>query len=232
MNHVPIHELPYVKPTKCWLEDRYGAKADQIWENTVCNYNAYLQDLPDYGGKKNGHARAIYGGLLVFALYAALPDQPPISELQDFTNGLFMPPFTKLGKVFNLNRPLDMWLIDKVFRRSGNRDRKDIKRYPDGFINVDEPYDAKHHASRYHFTQCPNADFAKSHGMLHVLPLLCNCDFFGIGEIHGQLIRCGTCGNSDKCDYLVVGSENSIASEYETTTDELGFLVSRRKSCR
>lgn len=137
--------------------------------------------------------------------------------------------FTKLGKVFDLNRSADMWLIDKVFRKSGDRDRKDAARYPDGFINVDEPYDKTHHAARYSFTQCPNAEFAKKHGLLHVLPLLCNSDFFGISEIHGALIRCGTCGNSDACDYLVVGSKNPIASEYTTVTDERGFLVSRRK---
>ena len=41
-------------------------------------------------------------------------------------------------------------------------------------------------------------------------------------------IRCGTCGNSDKCDYLIVGSKNEMTAEYETVTDEQGFLVSRR----
>ena len=137
--------------------------------------------------------------------------------------------FTKLGKIFDLNRPSNMWLIDKVFRKSGNRDRKDILRYPDGFVNVDAPYDKDNHAARYCFTQCPNAEFAKKHGLLHVLPLLCNSDFFGIGEIHGKLIRCGTCGNSDVCDYLVVGSNNPIAKEYETVTDAQGFLVSRKR---
>ncbi len=198
MKHVLVNELPYCKPVKKWLVDRYGKDADRIWEKTVQNYNTYLKDLPDYGGKKNGHARAIYGGLLVFALYPALPDEPPIGEMQEFVNNLFMGPFTKLGKIFNLNRSFDMWLIDKVFRKSGNRDRKDIRQYP------------------------------AKHDLLHVLPLMCNADFFGISEIHGQLIRCGTCGNSDKCDYLVVGSKNGIAAEYETITDEQGFLVSRR----
>ena len=47
-------------------------------------YNSWLIDLPDYGGKENGHANAIYGGLLIFALYPAFPDHPPIEELQDF----------------------------------------------------------------------------------------------------------------------------------------------------
>ena len=81
----------------------------------------------------------------------------------------------------------------------------------------------------YHFTQCPNAEFAKSHNLLHVLPLLCNSDFYGISEIHGKLIRCGTCGNSDRCDYLVVGDRNPLTELYTTETDENGFIVSRKR---
>ena len=228
--HISIEELPYSKKVQSWLVDRYGSEqAQSIWQQVVENYNGYLTELPDYGGKKNGHATAIYGGLLIFALYPALPDQPPIAELNEFVQNLFMEPFTKLGKVFNLNRSADMWLIDKVFQRVGKRDRRDIEKWPDGFINVSEPYDKEHHASRYSFTQCPNAEMAKKFELLHVLPLLCNSDFFGISEIHGQLIRCGTCGNSTVCDYLVVGSNNPIAKEYETVTDEGGFLVSRKK---
>lgn len=228
--HISIEELPYSKKVQSWLVDCYGSEqAQSIWQQVVENYNGYLTELPDYGGKKNGHATAIYGGLLIFALYPALPDQPPIEELNEFVQNLFMEPFTKLGKVFNLNRSADMWLIDKVFQRVGKRDRRDIEKWPDGFVNVSEPYDKEHHASRYSFTQCPNAEIAKKLGLLHVLPLLCNSDFFGISEIHGQLIRCGTCGNSTVCDYLVVGSKNPIANEYETVTDERGFLISRKK---
>lgn len=230
-NHLMLDDLPYCGKVKLWLKESYGgAQADDIWRKTEAAYAAYLNDLPDYGGKKNGHAYAIYGGLLIFSLIPSLPDQPPQAELQDFVQKLFMEPFIKLRKVFDLNRSLDMWLIDRVFRRSGDRDRKDAVKYPAGFINVDEPYDKAHHAARYSFTQCPNAEFAKKHGLLHVLPLLCNSDFFGISEIHGALIRCGTCGNSDRCDYCVVGDRSPIAAQYELVTDEQGFLVSRKKA--
>jgi hypothetical protein len=58
---------------------------------------------------------------------------------------------------------------------------------------------------------------------------MCNCDFFGIEQIGGQLIRQGTCGNASMCDYLVVGSRNPMAAEWETVTDEGGFLMSRRR---
>ena len=230
IDHIHLDNLSYCHDVRVFLTNRYGnTEGASIWMAVQKQYDAWLNDLPDYGGKKNGHAKAIYGGLLVFALYVSLPDQPPIAELQSFVQHMFMAPFTKLGKIFNLNRSADMWIIDKVFRKSGNRDRKDIQTWPAGFINRDAPYDRQHHAASYCFTQCPNAEFAKSHGLLHVLPLLCNCDFFGISQIHGQLIRQGTCGNSDVCDYLVVGSENPIAGEYETVTDEGGFLVSRKK---
>ncbi|MBR3142338.1 MAG: L-2-amino-thiazoline-4-carboxylic acid hydrolase, partial [Clostridiales bacterium] len=113
-------------------------------------------------------------------------------------------------------------------KRSGDGDRRDIKKYPAGFINVDEPYDNEKHIARYHFTQCPNAVFAKKHDLLHVLPLMCNSDYFGIEQIHGTLIRYGTCGNSNMCDYCVVGNKNPLAKDYEIATDENGFLVSRK----
>ncbi|MBE5806971.1 MAG: hypothetical protein E7317_01350 [Clostridiales bacterium] len=229
-DHILLKDLPYTADVRRFLAARYAPdRAAAIWKDIERQYGVWLADLPDYGGRRNGHARAIYGGLLVFALYVSLPDRPPIGELQDFVQNMFMGSFTKLGKVFDLNRPADMWLIDKVFRRSGDRDRRDIRKWPAGFVNVDAPYDRRHRAARYCFTQCPNAVFAKEHGLLHVLPLLCNSDFFGIGQLHGQLIRQSTCGNGDVCDYLVVGSENPIAREYETVTDGRGFLVSRRR---
>ena len=229
-NHLRVSDLPYHKPVREWLIERYGKEsAESIWKKTEDQYNAYLTDLPDYGGKKNGHAMAIYGGLLVFSMYPVLPDQPPISELQDFISNMFMRSFVKLGKLIDLNRPSNMWLISKIFKKSGDGDRRDIVNYPAGFINVEEPYDRENYAARYHFTQCPNAEFAKKHNLLHVLPLMCNCDFFGIEQLHGTLIRCGTCGNSDICDYCVVGCKNPLAKEYEIVTDENGFLVSRKK---
>ena len=227
--HIKIEELSFSEPIKKWVEERYGENAPKIWDKTCRTYNEYLKDAPDYGGKESGHGLAIYGGLLIFSLYPSLPDQPPITELQDMVNQLFMGKFTTLGKIFTLNRSLDMRLIDLVFAKVGKQDRKDYEKWPAGFENVSEPYDKKNHVSRYHFTKCPNAEFAKSHNLLHVLPLMCNSDFYGISEIHGQLIRCGTCGNSDRCDYCVVGNKNPLAAEYEVVTDEGGFLVSRKK---
>ena len=160
-------------------------------------------------------------------MYPLLPDHPPVEELQDIVQETFMASFKKLGKIFNLNRKADMRLINFVFNKVGDKGRKHIKQYPESFCNVALPFDKENYASSYNFTQCPNAEFAKKHGQLHVLPLFCNSDFYGIGLIHGTLIRCGTCGSSDKCDYCVVGSESPMAQKYELVKDEMGFFVSR-----
>lgn len=90
-NHISLPDLRYQGQVREWLIERYGEhEAAGIWADMKRNYETLLTDAPNYGGGQNGHATAIYSGLLVFALYAA----------------------------------------------------------------------------RYHFTQCPIAEFAKAHGLL------------------------------------------------------------------
>ena len=212
-----------------WLNDRYGkTEGQKVWEATCNQYDHYLKELPDYGGKKNPHALSIFGSILVFSLYPLLPDQPPVEELQELVTHLFMASFEKLGKIFDLNRNFDIWLIDKVFHIVGKKDQKHYLQYPASFNNISEPYDKENHVARYHFLQCPNAEFAKKYNLMHILPLFCNADYWGISQLHGTLIRQGTCGNCDKCDYCIVGSKNPMAKEYEIVKDEKGFLVSRK----
>ena len=224
-----LYPKKYEKKMRAWLQDRYGKqKMGLIWDQTMGKYRNHLEESPDYGGIKNGHAMSIYGGMLVFAMLASLPDKPQMNELQEFTQDLFMEPFVKLGKIFDLNRSRDIVLIDKVFRKVAKRDNKDSAKWPCSFHTVYDGFDKSNMTTRYHFTQCPVADFAKNHDMLQLLPLMCNCDFFGIEQIHGRLIREGTCGNSDRCDYLIVGNRNPIAAKYETVSDEKGFLICKK----
>ena len=82
--------------------------------------------------------------------------------------------------------------------------------------------------ARYHFLQCPNAEFAKKYNLMHVLLLFCNADYWGISQLHGTLIHQGTCGNCDKCDYCIVDSKSPMAKKYEIVKDENGFLVSQK----
>ena len=115
-----------------------------------------------------------------------------------------MGPFEKLGKIFNLNRSFDIWLIDKVFHIVGHKDWKQYLQYPTTFCNVSKPYDKENHVARYHFFFCSIAEFAKKYNLMHILPLFCNAD------------------------YCIVGSKNPMAKKYEIVKDENGFLVSQK----
>lgn len=226
-NHIPLEKLSYWKEIQKWVKERYE-NYDPILQQIEESYNTYLKDLPDYGGKDNNHSHAIYGAVLVFSFVQALTERVPNEKLQGFIEELFMGQLKTLGKLININRPLDMRLAASIFINSAKKDQKQAQQYPDTFITEFEPYDVKNHAVRYSFTQCPNAQFAKKYNLTHILPLLCNSDFYGISQIHGKLIRFSTCGNGNICDYLIVGNQNPIAKEYETVMDEGGFLVSRR----
>ena len=41
-------------------------EAEAIWNKVVENYNSYLAEMEDVGGKKNNHARLTYLGLTPF----------------------------------------------------------------------------------------------------------------------------------------------------------------------
>lgn len=51
----------------------------------------------------------------------------------------------------------------------------------------------------YEFTECPTAEFAKKHGLLEVMPALCNPDFTAMELIHA---RAGA--HDDLCQRLQV----------------------------
>ena len=76
--HMQLSDLSeYCTAVQDWLNTRYGvAEGARIWEQVGMQYNKYLEDLPDYGGKQAAHAFSIYGALLIFSMYPLLPDQP------------------------------------------------------------------------------------------------------------------------------------------------------------
>lgn len=85
-----------------------------------------------------------------------------------------------------------------------------------------EPYSARL-GPRYRFTQCPIANFARAHGLLHLMPPLCNMDYTAMELLHGALLRRSTCANGCMCDYRVVGDKHPDAKKYPRKTDAAGY---------
>ena len=63
--HMKLSDIPFCAEIEKWLKVRYGeAEGTKLWEITGQQYNEYLEELPDYGGKKASHALSIYGSII------------------------------------------------------------------------------------------------------------------------------------------------------------------------
>ncbi len=204
--------------------------ARKLWEKVQLQYCEYLKDEPALAGLKI--TTSIYDPILIFAWYAAVPDKPPLEEVQKDVYESFFGSFDLMGKVINLNRKADNRLAARIFGKANDIRVEEIRRFPESFRMGDCSYDRENGVVRYSFTQCPNAEFAKRHHMEHVLPLMCNCDHLAMQAIHGALIREGTCITSDCCDYCIVGDENPLAEKYEIVRDENGLMLSVRRETK
>ncbi len=211
------------------LLDRYYDEktAAELWEKIQFQYCEYLKDEPALAGSKI--TASIYDPILIFAWYAVIPDKPPLEDVQQDIYDCFMGSFDFLGKVFNLNRKLDNRLAGKIFRKTSDIRKEEIKKFPESFRMGGFGYDRENGIVRYSFTQCPNAEFAKRHHMEDVLPVMCNCDHMAMQKLHAVLIRVNTCITSDYCDYCIAGDKNPIAGEYELKKTENGLWVSVKK---
>lgn len=78
--HMKLNDMPdFCQAVKDWLNTRYGNdEGGRIWKAVSRQYDKYLEEIPDYGGKKNMHALAIYGSIIIFSMYPLLPDHPPV----------------------------------------------------------------------------------------------------------------------------------------------------------
>lgn len=201
------------------------AEADALWEKIQLQYVDYLKDEPALGGLKL--SAGVYDSILVFAYYVTVPDKPALEAIQQDIFGIFMDGFDRLGKLFDLNRPLELWLAARVFGAAMRQKTKESVRFPASFHPADFSFDRQAGIIRYRFTQCPNAEFAKRHGLVHVLPLLCNCDHMAMQKLHAGLIRQSTCGIGPVCDYCILGDRHPLLDRYTLVTDPNGLWLSR-----
>ena len=195
--------------------------AAELWEKVQLQY---------WAGAKI--TVSIYDPILIFAWYAVVPDKPPIEEIQQDVYECFMGSFDTLGRIFNLNRKSDNRLANKIFKRTSDIRKEEIKKFPASFRMGGYDYDKENGVIRYSYTQCPNAEFARRHHMEDVLPVMCNCDHFAMQKLHAALIREGTCCTAECCDYCIVGDQNPIAAKYELKAAESGLLVSVKKETK
>ena len=139
-----------------------------------------------------------------------------LDEIEEMEGELFLPAFRKLRFV-DVNKPFWKRLLHRAFLTA----KKRCDQWGDFVMHV-APYEADK-PIYYEFTQCPTAEFAKQHGLLEVMPALCNPDFEGMELLHARLVRTTTCANGCKCDYTICGDRDAYLKEHPEYRDAQGY---------
>ena len=221
----------YSRPCKKQIREKIALhypteQQEAVWEKVQLQYVEFLSDWrTDLGGKKNFHngAGGNYDCIALMAYYVVCKEVTSLAEIEEMEGNLFLPAFRMLGKLkfVDCNKPFFKKLMYKSFRNA----KKQCDKWGDFHMNV-APYNEKQ-PIYYEFTECPTAEFAKKHGLLEVMPALCNPDFTGMELIHARLVRRTTCANGCKCDYTICGDKDPYVKEHPEYVDEAGYRRNR-----
>lgn len=217
----------YSKPCKAQILEKIArhypeSEREGVWENVQKKYVEFLSDWrTDLGGKKNFHngAGGNYDCIALMAYYVVCRELTSLAEIEEMEGNLFLTAFRKLGKMkfIDANKPFVKKLMYKSFRNA----KKQCDKWGDFRMNL-APFD-EDKPIYYEFTECPTAEFAKKHGLLEVMPALCNPDFEGMELIHAKLVRTTTCANGCKCDYTICGDRDEYTKAHPEYIDEAGY---------
>ena len=225
----------YSKTAKKVILDRLKKQfpkdeAENLWEKIQLRYVEYLKTLPYLGGPKGNHngTGGTYDCIALFAYYEVLDRKPSIQEIYDMNNEIFLPPFQRLGKLFDINHPWQLKLMNFIFAMTAKNDQKQESACPAGYIMRTEPF---HQGIHYRFEQCPIAEFAKANDLLEIMPAICNGDYPAMELLHAGLIRRTTCANGSECDYWIVGDQSPYLKKYPKKTDDKGYFYNEVDEC-
>lgn len=214
----------YTKPCKKQIQAKIALhfpkeRQDAVWEQVQLQFVDFLKDWrTDLGGSKNFHngRGGTYDCIALMAYYVVCRDVTSLEEIEEMEGNLFLPAFRKLRFV-DCNKPFFKKLMYRAFLNA----KKQCDKWGDFQMTV-APFD-RDQPIYYEFTACPTADFARQHGLLEVMPALCNPDFEAMELIHAKLVRKTTCSNGCKCDYTICGDRDAYPKDHPEYRDEAGY---------
>ncbi len=219
-----VHVL-YSKPCKkqilAAIARHYPApEQEAVWTRVQKQYAAFLTGWrTDLGGKKNFHngPGGNYDCVALMAYYVVCKEKTSLAEIERMEANLFLPAFRTLRRFVNAKSPL----VQKLLYRSFQNAKQQCDKWGDFVMNL-APFD-KEKPIYYEFTACPTADFAREHGLLEVMPALCNPDYEAMELIGAKLVRTTTCANGCKCDYTICPAGDPYCTQHPEYRDEAGY---------
>ena len=196
------------------LVRRYGEEETaRLLREAESIYGRFLAETPFIGGKANFLAHNLDEALAFFALYEATGRTLPKEDIDEMLDIVMVGRVRKKGRFLNMNKLDKPWICAMVYRLLGRTARKINAHKGKDWNNtwgLQINPEGRDHGIAMTLVGCPVADFAKAHGYMDVLPILCASDLRTAAALHARLIRHHTVAQgADSCDYWYVGDKDT-----------------------
>ena len=118
----------YSKPCKKQIRGKIAlhypeTEREAVWERVQRQYVDFLADWrTDLGGKKNFHngVCGTYDCIALISYYKVCREVTSLGEIEEMLNSVLLPPFRKLGRFADCNKPLFRKLMYRAFLGAKN----------------------------------------------------------------------------------------------------------------
>lgn len=186
------------------------SEVKKLWNKTFQLYKSFVDEAPDIGGKENNMSNNLYMALAIFAFYEAVDKKVTCEELRQMMTEYMPKNIPVISALLDFNKPKNQ---EKLKRRYEKYKALSDKKLDNGewgnSWRVEMLLDNKKGVA-FNLVGCPLADFAKKHGYLEIMSVLCDFDYITASLMHARLIRKHTVADgSQYCDYLYIGDKES-----------------------
>ncbi|MCD7729993.1 MAG: L-2-amino-thiazoline-4-carboxylic acid hydrolase [Oscillospiraceae bacterium] len=187
---------------------KYGRKtAGEYVKKAKPIYREMLEQSDDIGAK-NPMASNIYMAFVFMAIWRAANGAVTPDDMREITRELLgMELIRRLMGGMDVNKEKDMNKLKNMLHKNAKW-IEEHHEYRDKSwdFNFDETPNVN--GVSYHFTRCPLCNYARVHGYMEILPVMCEMDFLTAKLYHARLYREHTLADGgDMCDYLFVGDQ-------------------------
>jgi hypothetical protein len=186
------------------------SEVKKLWNKTFQLYKSFVDEAPDIGGKENNMSNNLYMALAIFAFYEAVDKKVTCEELRQMMTEYMPKNIPVISALLDFNKPKNQEKLKRRFEKYKSLSDKKLDNGEWGNSWRVEMLPDNKKGVAFNLVGCPLADFAKKHGYLEIMSVLCDFDYITASLMHARLIRKHTVADgSQYCDFLYIGDKES-----------------------
>lgn len=196
---------------KYFVKEYGRGEAGRLMNRTLELYDRFVEEAPDIGGKENKLSNNLYFALAVFAFYEAADKKITAEDIRKMMTEYMPKSIPVVSSIIDFNKPKNQKKLRLRYEKykALSDEKLNSGQWGNSWRVELDPHGRKKGVA-FDFIGCPLVDFAKSHGYMEIMPVLCEFDHLTAALMHARLIREHTVADgSEYCDYWYIGDKET-----------------------